>query len=59
MASPTASRIASTAKRVDQALGLLSTRALKRMEETLPWFEAMAPLPRSQVGCSCRPAYSD
>ena len=50
MASPTASRIASTAKRVDQASGLLSTRALKRMEETLPWFEAMAPLPRSQVG---------
>jgi hypothetical protein len=29
---------------------LLSTRALKRMEETLPWFAAMAPLPRSQVG---------
>jgi hypothetical protein len=50
MTAPTASRIASTAKRVDQASGLLSTRALKRMEETLPWFEAMAPLSRSQVG---------
>jgi hypothetical protein len=50
MTAPTASRIASTAKRVDQASGLLSTRALKRMAETLPWFEAMAPLSRSQVG---------
>ncbi|HVS68269.1 MAG TPA: helix-turn-helix domain-containing protein [Mycobacteriales bacterium] len=50
MSQPTASRVASIAKRVDQASGLLSTRALRRMEETLPWFNAMEPLPRSQVG---------
>ncbi|HVY08607.1 MAG TPA: helix-turn-helix domain-containing protein [Mycobacteriales bacterium] len=50
MPQPNASQITSTARRVDQVSGLLSTRAMRRMEETLPWFDAMAPLPRSQVG---------
>ncbi|MGN6472784.1 MAG: PucR family transcriptional regulator [Mycobacteriales bacterium] len=50
MAQPTASRVTATARRVEQVSGLLSTRAQRRMEETLPWFEAMSPLPRSQVG---------
>src|SRR5690349_8278306 len=50
MSQPTASRIESTARRVDQASGLLASKAQRRMEETLPWFVAMSPLPRSQVG---------
>src|SRR3954452_11436388 len=50
MPSPTASQIANVAKRVDQASGLLSTRTVRVVKETLPWFEAMEPLPRSQVG---------
>lgn len=50
MSQPTASRVESAARRVDQASGLLSTRTLRRMEETLPWFEVMPALPRSQVG---------
>ncbi len=49
-ARPPASRVAATARKVDQVSGLLSTRALRRMEETLPWFQTMSPLPRSQVG---------
>jgi hypothetical protein len=42
--------VAATARRVERLSGALATRAQHRMAETLPWFEAMPPLPRSQVG---------
>lgn len=48
--SPGASRVSATARRIERLSGTLATRAQQRMAETLPWFEAMPPLPRSQVG---------
>ena len=42
--------IAATARRVERASGELSTRAQQEMDETLPWFAAMPPQPRSLVG---------
>jgi hypothetical protein len=48
--APTASTVTATARRVERASGLLSTRALKQMEETLPWFTSMPAQPRSLVG---------
>jgi hypothetical protein len=50
MSRPSAAQISALAQRVEQASGGLSTRAQRRMEETLPWFEAMSPLPRTEVG---------
>jgi hypothetical protein len=50
MESPGAARVAATARRIERQSGALATRAQQRMAETLPWFEAMLPLPRSQVG---------
>jgi hypothetical protein len=50
MSPPSSARITTLARRVEQASGGLSTRAQRRMEETLPWFRAMSPLPRSNVG---------
>ena len=50
MQEPAAATIAATARRVERASGQLSTRAQKVMEETLPWFSAMPPQPRSLVG---------
>jgi hypothetical protein len=47
---PAAATIAATARRVERASGELSTRALRRMEDTLPWFTSMPPQPRSLVG---------
>jgi hypothetical protein len=47
---PAAATIAATARRVEQASGELSTRAQKLMDESLPWFAAMPPQPRSLVG---------
>jgi hypothetical protein len=47
---PAPARIEATARRVEQVSGGLATRAQRRMEETLPWFAAMSPLPRSHVG---------
>ncbi|HVY09835.1 MAG TPA: helix-turn-helix domain-containing protein [Mycobacteriales bacterium] len=50
MDPPAAARIATTARRVERLSGTLATRAQQRMAEALPWFEALPPLPRSQVG---------
>jgi hypothetical protein len=50
MNAPATSRIEATARRVEQVSGALAGRAQRRMEETLPWFAAMAPFPRTQVG---------
>jgi hypothetical protein len=48
--TPGTSRVAATARKVERMSGALATRAQQRMADTLPWFEAMPPLPRSQVG---------
>src|SRR5579862_7796470 len=50
MSRPSPAQITALARRVEQASGGLSTRAQRRMEETLPWFAAMSPAPRSNVG---------
>jgi DNA-binding PucR family transcriptional regulator len=47
---PAASTITATARRIERASGHLSTRAQRLMEDTLPWFSAMPPQPRSLVG---------
>jgi DNA-binding PucR family transcriptional regulator len=47
---PSAARVAATARRVERASGQLATLTQQRMLETLPWFVAMEPEPRSQVG---------
>jgi len=47
---PAAATVAATARRVERASGELATRALRRMEETLPWFSSLPPQPRSLVG---------
>jgi DNA-binding PucR family transcriptional regulator len=46
----TPSRVAATARRIDEAAGMLATRAMRLMEDDLDWFAAMPPQPRSQVG---------
>lgn len=50
MSRPSPAQITALARRVEQASGNLSTRAQHRMEQTLPWFQAMSPAPRSNVG---------
>lgn len=50
MSRPPTARVTALARRVEEASGGLSTRAQRRMEETLPWFRGMSPLPRSNVG---------
>ncbi|MBV9484609.1 MAG: helix-turn-helix domain-containing protein [Frankiaceae bacterium] len=50
MQQPAAATVAATARRVERASGELATRALRRMEETLPWFSSLPPQPRSLVG---------
>jgi DNA-binding PucR family transcriptional regulator len=47
---PAPATIAATARRVERASGDLSTKALRQMESTLPWFISMPPQPRSLVG---------
>jgi hypothetical protein len=47
---PSAARVAATARRVERASGQLATLTQQRMLETLPWFVAMEPEPRTQVG---------
>ncbi len=41
---------AATARRLEQNLGTLTTAAIQRMDETLPWYRAMPPAERSWVG---------
>jgi hypothetical protein len=48
--TPGTSRVTATARKVERMSGALATRAQQRMADTLPWFEAMPALPRSQVG---------
>lgn len=43
-------RHAATARRLEQNLGTLTTAAIQRMDETLPWYRAMPPAERSWVG---------
>jgi hypothetical protein len=45
-----AASVSAAARRIEQASVRLSTLAMQRMEQTLPWFEAMAPEVRSSVG---------
>jgi hypothetical protein len=47
---PAQAKIATVARRVEQASGELSTRAQREMDATLPWFAAMPPQPRTLVG---------
>lgn len=50
---------AATLRRVERAAGGLSTGALNRMQQSLPWFAAMPPQQRSFVGLVLQAAIAD